>query len=191
MLAAVALAGLGYAEGGALSRRYGGWQVICWALILTAPFIALPVTLAAQRRPARGATAWLGFAYVAVISMFLGFFAWYHALALGGVAKIGQVQLAQPVLTLFWAALVLGERVTAAMVVAALAVLACVLATQRTRSARDERGRRSALDRDRDVVQGAALPGRADEAEDDDVVHLVTVPVPRRQHPLAPEPDPL
>ena len=56
-------------------------------------------------RSARGRDAWLGFAYVAVISMFLGFFAWYHALALGGVAKIGQVQLAQPVLTLFWAAL--------------------------------------------------------------------------------------
>ena len=66
--------------------------------------------------------------------MFLGFFAWYHGLALGGVAKIGQVQLAQPVLTLVWAALVLGEAITAAMVVAALAVLACVLATQRTRN---------------------------------------------------------
>ncbi len=135
MLAAVALGGLGYAEGGALSRRYGGWQVICWALVLTAPFLAVPVTLAARDGLHADATAWLGFAYVAVISMFLGFFAWYHALALGGVAKIGQVQLAQPVLTLFWAALVLGERVTAAMVVAALAVLACVLATQRTRSA--------------------------------------------------------
>jgi drug/metabolite transporter (DMT)-like permease len=191
VLAAVALGGLGYAEGGALSRRYGGWQVICWALILTAPFIALPVTLAAGDGLHAGASAWFGFAYVAVISMFLGFFAWYHALALGGVAKIGQVQLAQPVLTLFWAALVLGERVTAAMVVAALAVLACVLATQRTRSADDERGRRGALDRDRDVVQRAALPGRADEAEDDDVVDLVTVPVPRREHALAPEPDPL
>jgi drug/metabolite transporter (DMT)-like permease len=194
VLAAVALGGLGYAEGGALSRRYGGWQVICWALILTAPFLALPVTLAARDGLHADATAWLGFAYVAVISMFLGFFAWYHALAIGGVAKIGQVQLAQPVLTLFWAALVLGERVTAAMVVAALAVLACVLATQRTRGARsaeDERRRRGALDRDRDVEQRAALPGRADEAEDDDVVDLLIVPVPRREHPLAPEPDPL
>ena len=75
--------------------------------------------------------------------MFLGFFAWYHGLALGGVAKIGQIQLAQPVLTLLWAALILGETVTPAMVVAALAVLACVardaaharLSRRRTRAA--------------------------------------------------------
>jgi drug/metabolite transporter (DMT)-like permease len=134
VLAAVALGGLGYAEGGALSRRYGGWQVICWALVLSAPALAVPVTLAvADAGLHAGATAWLGFAYVAVISMFLGFFAWYHGLALGGVAKIGQVQLAQPVLTLVWAALILGETITPWMVVAALAVLACVVATQRTR----------------------------------------------------------
>jgi drug/metabolite transporter (DMT)-like permease len=134
VLAAVALCGLGYAEGGALSRRYGGWQVICWALILSAPVLAIPVTFAiADGGLHAGATAWLGFAYVAVISMFLGFFAWYHGLALGGVAKIGQVQLTQPVLTLLWSFLILGERVTVAMLVAALAVLACVVATQRTR----------------------------------------------------------
>jgi drug/metabolite transporter (DMT)-like permease len=65
--------------------------------------------------------------------MFVAFFAWYHGLALGGVAKIGQVQLAQPVLTLAWSALLLAEQVTAAMVVAAMAVLACVIATQRAR----------------------------------------------------------
>ena len=135
VLAAVVLGGLGYAEGGALSRRYGGWQVICWALILSAPFLAIPVTLAiADSGLHADTTAWLGFAYVAVISMFLGFFAWYHGLALGGVAKIGQVQLAQPVLTLVWAALILGEAITSWMVIAALAVLACVVATQRTRN---------------------------------------------------------
>jgi drug/metabolite transporter (DMT)-like permease len=78
-------------------------------------------------------TAWLGFAYVSVISMFLGFFAWYAGLARGGVAKIGQVQLAQPVLSLIWAALILGESVGPATVAAALVVLTCVVATQRTR----------------------------------------------------------
>src|SRR5262249_53728913 len=133
VLGAVALGGLGYAEGGALSRRYGGPQVICWALILTAPFLIAPVAVAASDGVHASTTAWLGFAYVAVISMFLAFFAWYRGLALGGVAKIGQVQLAQPVLTLIWSALLLGEEVTEAMVVAALAVLACVLATQRIR----------------------------------------------------------
>jgi drug/metabolite transporter (DMT)-like permease len=133
VLAAVALAALGYAEGGALSRTYGGWQVICWALVLTAPVLVVPVAIAARHGVAAGAVAWLGFAYVALVSMFLGFFAWYRGLALGGVAKIGQIQLAQPVLTLAWSALILGERVTVAMAVAALTVLGCVLATQRTR----------------------------------------------------------
>jgi drug/metabolite transporter (DMT)-like permease len=132
VLAAVALCALGYAEGGALSRRYGGWQVICWALVLTAPAIAPFVALAiADSGLAAGADAWLGFAYVALFSMFLAFFAWYRGLAQGGVARIGQIQLAQPVLTLVWAALLLGEQVSAATVVAALAVLACVGATQR------------------------------------------------------------
>ena len=193
VLAAVAFAALGYAEGGALSRTYGGWQVICWALVFTAPFLVIPVTVAASHGVHAGTDAWLGFAYVSVISMFLGFFAWYHGLALGGVAKIGQIQLAQPVLTLIWAALILGETVTLAMVIAALAVLACVVATQRTRamSADDEAGRGRALDPDVDVDQGTALPGRAHHAEDDDVVDAVAVPVPRAQHTLAPEPDPL
>ena len=80
-----------------------------------------------------GPTAWLGFAYVSVVSMFLGFFAWYAGLARGGVARVGQIQLAQPVLTLGWSALLLGESVTALTVAAALAVLACVAATQRAR----------------------------------------------------------
>ena len=133
VLAAVALAALGYAEGGALSRTYGGWQVICWALVLSAPVLIVPVAIAAQHNGTPRATAWLGFAYVALFSMFLGFFAWYRGLALGGIAKIGQLQLAQPVLTLVWSALVLGEHVTVAMALTALLVLACVLATQKTR----------------------------------------------------------
>ncbi|MBE2320847.1 DMT family transporter [Solirubrobacter sp. CPCC 204708] len=138
VLAAVASAGLGYAEGGALSRTYGGPQTISWALLVTAPFLIVPVALAAREPIHADAEAWLGFAYVSAVSMFLGFFAWYRGLALGGVAKIGQTQLVQPVLTLIWSALLLNEHVTAAMVVAALAVVACVLATQRTRASAQE-----------------------------------------------------
>jgi drug/metabolite transporter (DMT)-like permease len=137
VLIAVALCALGYAEGGALSRRLGGWQVICWALVLSAPVLAPVVALRAAQTGLHAETdAWLGFAYVALVSMFLGFFAWYRGLALGGIARIGQVQLAQPVLTLVWAALLLGEEVTAATVLAALAVLASVVATQATRRPR-------------------------------------------------------
>jgi drug/metabolite transporter (DMT)-like permease len=137
VLGAVALCALGYAEGATLSRRYGGWQVICWALVLTAPAL-VPVVAVAIALDGLSASpdAWLGFAYVSLFSMFLGFFAWYRGLALGGIARIGQIQLAQPVLTLVWAALLLGEAVTAATVAAALAVLACVGLTQRARVSR-------------------------------------------------------
>jgi drug/metabolite transporter (DMT)-like permease len=134
LLAAVLLCALGYAEGGRLSRELGGASTICWALVLSLPITTLvaAVALAASGAHA-GATAWLGFAYVSVVSMFLGFFAWYAGLARGGVAKIGQVQLGQPVLSLVWAALILGEPVGPGTVAAAVVVLACVVATQRTR----------------------------------------------------------
>ncbi|MGH3768729.1 MAG: DMT family transporter [Pseudonocardiaceae bacterium] len=134
VLLAVACAALGYAEGGVLAREYGGWQVICWALIVVAPVL---VPVVAVRVVAHGLSAgpvaWLDLGYVTVFSMFLGFFAWYHGLALGGVARVGQVQLAQPLLTLAWSAVLLGERIGTPTIVAALAVLACVAATQRTR----------------------------------------------------------
>ncbi len=134
LLLAVAAGGLGYAEGGALARELGGWRTICWALVLALP-VAAPVALLAGATGdvSGGADAWLGFAYVSVVSMFLGFFAWYAGLAHGGVARVGQVQLAQPVLTLGWAALLLAEPVGPLTVVTALAVLACVVATQRAR----------------------------------------------------------
>jgi drug/metabolite transporter (DMT)-like permease len=146
VLGAVALCALGYAEGGTLSRRYGGWQVICWALVLTAPALVPVVAIAVARTGlSAGTDAWLGFAYVSLVSMFLAFFAWYRGLAHGGIARIGQIQLAQPVLTLVWAALLLGEEVNAATIGAALAVLACVGATQRARVSRP--GRRAAAPR--------------------------------------------
>jgi drug/metabolite transporter (DMT)-like permease len=134
LLGAVVLCAIGYAEGGALSRTLGGPTTICWALVLCAPLTAsvTGVSIALTGLHA-GATAWLGFAYVAVVSMFLGFFAWYAGLARGGVARIGQVQLAQPVLTLGWSAALLGEHVGVATLLTALAVLACVAATQRAR----------------------------------------------------------
>jgi drug/metabolite transporter (DMT)-like permease len=137
LLLAVVLCAVGYAEGGRLSRELGGARTICWALVLSLPVtVAVTAVALAGAGAHAGATAWLGFAYVSVISMFLGFFAWYAGLARGGIAKIGQVQLAQPVLSLVWAALILGESVGPATAGAALAVLACVVATQRTRVAR-------------------------------------------------------
>src|SRR3954453_8351397 len=122
LLGATALCAIGYAQGGALSRTLGAANTICWALVLSAPLSAtIALTAAATTGVQAHATAWLGFAYVSVVSMFLAFFAWYAGLARGGVAKVGQIQLAQPVLGLGWAALVLGETVGPAPAAAALA----------------------------------------------------------------------
>lgn len=134
ILIAVALGGLGYAEGGVLSRDLGSWQVICWALVLAVPFLVPVVALlVVEHGLSAGPAAWAGFAYVSVVSQFLGFFAWYRGLAEGGVARVGQLQLAQPILTLLWSALLLRERFSWPTVAAAAAVLASVVLTQRTR----------------------------------------------------------
>ena len=127
MLAAIVVCGLGYAEGGRLSRALGGWQVICWALV-----IALPVMLsfAIFARPISFAGiaggAWIGLAYVSLFSMLIGFMFWYRGLARGGIAAVGQLQLLQPFFGLALAAALLGERVSLAMLVATLGVVGCV-----------------------------------------------------------------
>jgi drug/metabolite transporter (DMT)-like permease len=130
LLGATVICSLAYAEGGALSRTMGGPQTICWALVLSAP---LTITVALLTLPSGhvGTDAWLGFAYVSLFSMFLGFFAWYAGLARGGVAKAGQTQLLQTPLTLALAALVLGEHITPLAVVCTLLVLCSVVGTQR------------------------------------------------------------
>ena len=134
LLLAVVLGGLGYAEGGRLARDLGGWRVICWALILAAPILAPVVGVAVVRHGLSARPqAWLGFGYVSVVSMFLAFFAWYGGLALGGVARISQLQLVQPVLTLTWAALLLGERVNLATAGAALVVILSAAVSRRTK----------------------------------------------------------
>jgi drug/metabolite transporter (DMT)-like permease len=135
LLGAVALAALGYAEGGHLAKEIGGWRVICWALLLSAPFLVVPVALSLPRSGLSASwNAWVGFGYVSVVSMFLSFFAWYRGLALGGVARIGQLQLLQPILTLLWAALLLGEPIGVRTVFAAFFVIGSAALTQRTRS---------------------------------------------------------
>jgi drug/metabolite transporter (DMT)-like permease len=133
LLGAIVLVGIGYAEGGALSRTMPGWQVIAWALVVAAPLLLPLSAYAVLTDPPQhpGRAAWLGLAYVSVVSMFLGFVWWYRGLAMGGVARLGQLQLAQPVLTLGWAAVLLGEQIDPLTGLAALIVLAATGATQR------------------------------------------------------------
>ncbi|MFV2088148.1 DMT family transporter [Micromonospora sp. LOL_021] len=131
LLVAVVLCGLGYAEGGALARELGGARTICWALLLSLPAtVAVTLAVCIVRPPRADALTWSAFGYLTVVSMFLGFFAWYAGLARGGVARVGQVQLAQPVLTLLWSAALLGETVGSTSIMTALGVLACVVLTQ-------------------------------------------------------------
>lgn len=135
MLAAVTIGAVGYTEGGLLSRELGGWRVICWALVLAAPVLILPVGWSLWQHGIQHSNplGWLGLGYVAIFSMFLGFFAWYRGLALGGIARIGQIQLIQPLLTVAWAALLLGEQLTPLTILAALLVVLCVVVGQRSR----------------------------------------------------------
>jgi drug/metabolite transporter (DMT)-like permease len=134
LVLAVAAAAIGYAEGGRLARTLPGWQVICWALVFAAPLVAIPAALAVDARLLTAPpAAWAGFAYVSVVSMFLGFFAWYRGLAQGGIAAVGQVQLLQPFLTIFASALLLGERIDAATFVAAGLVIASIALGRRGR----------------------------------------------------------
>ncbi len=135
LLVAVLLAALGYAEGALLSREIGSWQTICWALVFSAPVVA-PVVfgriLAVGCAPSIVSLA--GFAYLSFVSMFLGFFAWYRGLALGGIARVGQLQLAQPVMTLGWGYLLLGESITALQIATAVVVPVSVGASVRLRA---------------------------------------------------------
>lgn len=132
MLAAILLAGLGYAEGATLSRRLGGWQVISWALVLAAPAMAV---LAWATMPSAwggiGLPAWAGLGYVSVFSMLVGFVFWYRGLARGGIAGVGQLQLLQPIFGLALAGLLLGEPVAWSLVAVTGVVVLCVAGAKR------------------------------------------------------------
>jgi drug/metabolite transporter (DMT)-like permease len=130
MFAAVLSAAVGYAEGGKLARSMGGQETISWALVLAALPSALLLAVLDPGQFGRlgevGPRAWLGLGYTTVFSTIVGFFFWYRGLALGGVARVGQVQLVQPFLSLGGAWLLLGEPLTVGNCGFALAVIAVV-----------------------------------------------------------------
>ncbi|MFT3877805.1 MAG: DMT family transporter [Propioniciclava sp.] len=135
LFAAVIVCGIGYAEGGLLSRSLGSWQTISWALVLASPVMILLAGVAVARQPVTATPVeWGAFGYLAVVSMFLGFFAWYRGLAIGPMAQVSQVQLSQPVMTLLWAALLLGEHIGWQTMVGGIAVVGCALLAVRARN---------------------------------------------------------
>lgn len=132
MLLAVLVCGLGYAEGAKLSRSLGGWQVICWALVVSLPVVVpLSLMLAPHSFTGISVPAWLCLGYVSLFSMLIGFMFWYRGLAQGGIAAVGQLQLLQPFFGLTLAAGLLHEQVSLGMVLVTVAVIGCVAGAKR------------------------------------------------------------
>ncbi|MGV8883479.1 MAG: DMT family transporter [Rhodoglobus sp.] len=140
LVAAVVCAAIGYAEGALLSRELGSWQTICWALLVSLP-VMVPLTVIAAASmieanrgwPEVGPAAWLAFAYLAGVSMFLGFFAWYRGLAIGPISRVSQIQLVQPVFTIVWSALLLHEHLDWTVWAGAAIVVLCAATAVRSR----------------------------------------------------------
>ena len=125
-----------YVEGASVTKTIPGWQVISWVVVLALP-VTVPASVAiwllTHGSHTTTAGAWTSLVLLGVSSMYLGFFAWYRGLALAGIARGSQVQQLQALLTLVWSALLLGEHVTVTTVLAAVAVIACVVWAQRAR----------------------------------------------------------
>ncbi len=132
LFASLAVCAAGYVAGGRLAGVMPGWQVIAWALVGALPLTTPAAVAAAVAEPVHpGGLSVAGVLYLAVVSQFAGLVAWYRGMATVGVARASQLQLAQPLLTLVWSALLLGEHLGAATPLTALAVLVCVAVTQR------------------------------------------------------------
>ncbi|MGW2921452.1 DMT family transporter [Streptomyces angustmyceticus] len=134
LFAALLVCAAGYTEGGRLARHLPGWQVIGWALVLALPVTVTGTAFALSAEPVRlTAHSVAGLLWLAVGSQFLGLVVWYRGMAAIGISKASQLQLAQPLLTLVWSVLLLGEHLPPAAPVAAMAVLVCIAVTQRSR----------------------------------------------------------
>jgi len=131
LVAAVIFGGIGYAQGGKVAATLGGWRTICWCLVASLPFLTAPTFyMVSQMTHWPSAVTLWAFAYLALGSMFLGFFAWYKGLAIGGIARVGQVQLIQTFLTVAASALLFGESVPASTYFFAIVVIAVIAASR-------------------------------------------------------------
>jgi drug/metabolite transporter (DMT)-like permease len=127
LLAAVASAAVGYAVGGQLAKEIGGWQVICWALVVSLPFIIVPAwALAPEVEDDIPSGVWCGFLYLSMVSQLFGFFLWNAGLAIGGIARVSQTQLIQPFVTIAASAFLLSEAIDAVTVLFALLIISAV-----------------------------------------------------------------
>ncbi|MDG9712391.1 DMT family transporter [Streptomyces sp. DH10] len=134
LFAALLVCAAGYTEGGRLARVMPGWHVIGWALVLCLPLTVPVAAFALTQEPVHLTPhSVTGLLWVAAGSQFLGLVVWYRGMAAVGIPKASQLQLAQPLLTLVWSVLLLGEHLTVAAPLTAAAVLVCIAVTQRAR----------------------------------------------------------
>ena len=128
LVGAIISAGLGYALGGKLSKELGGWQVICWALVISFPFIIFPAWMQAPEEDFSNLplNVLLSFLYLALVSQLFGFFLWNKGLALGGIARVSQTQLIQPFVTLIASAFLINETVNLQTIIFAVLVVSIV-----------------------------------------------------------------
>lgn len=127
LLLAMMSAALGYVGGARLTPVLGAEQVICWVLVMALP-LTVPMTWlnAPRNLHAIHAASWWAFAYLAIFSMWIGFFAWYRGLAWGGAVRVSQVQLLQPFLSMLLAMPLLGETLDATTIGFGVAVIVTV-----------------------------------------------------------------
>ncbi|WP_079086978.1 DMT family transporter [Streptomyces silvensis] len=134
LFGALLVCAAGYTEGGRLARVLPGWQVIGWALVFCLPLtVAWTAVALAHESFELTPHSTAGLLYSAIGSQFLGLLVWYRGMAAIGIPKASQLQLAQPLLTLVWSVFLLGEDLTAAAPLTAVAVLVCIAVTQRAR----------------------------------------------------------
>lgn len=148
LLAAVIILSLSYAEGGRLAQDLGSWQVIAWALVIAAPFFIIPVLLNLSgdmlHVPLK---AWVSIIYLAVVSQFLAYVAWYSGLAMGGISRVSQIQYLQPFLMIVFAALLLNESITLFTIATAVIVVFAVMIGKNTAVKRAQPVSRDSLSR--------------------------------------------
>lgn len=135
LIGAVLLCAAGYCAGGTASRQASGWLLTCWSVIVASPAVLLLVLITGLPGQMHVTLAGLlALAYLGLGSSLIAFFCWYQALAIGGIAKIGQITLLQPILTMLFAALLLGERLSPGAMLIGLAIAATVLMAQRAQA---------------------------------------------------------
>lgn len=128
LLTAVIILGFSYAEGGKLSKEIGSWQVIAWAIVIGTPFFVIPVVMDFSVEMLTAPfQAWVSLFYLAIVSQFLAYIVWYGGMALGGVARVSQLQYIQPFIMIIFATIFLDESITLVTIVTAIIVVVSVI----------------------------------------------------------------